>query len=195
MARATLHQLSDPLPPAIALDTSFVVKSLNRRDRDHDRAYDLYRRLVEDAVVCAICWPILRLEFWFAWDRAARHLSVDELQSLIREAREVLTGQGELTLAEPQPATSEGKRKFRLRQGERLLELLVSTLRVVRVRLTERLLEDARSVIVASGLKPLDAVVCAVALTVAETAGGAPSVAAMDTDFRQVQGLHLWGLS
>ncbi len=194
MARATLHDPSDPLPPAIALDTSFVVKALNRRDPEHSRAYELYRQLVERAVVCAICWPILRLEFWYAWDRAVRDLSAEDLRALAREVREVLTGQGELALGEPAPATAEEKRSQRLREGEQLLYLLLSTFRVVRIRLTEQLLGDARAAIVASGLKPLDAVICAVARTVAGTTGAPPGVVSMDKDFRRAETFHVWGL-
>jgi len=171
-----------------------VIKALNRRDPDHNRAYQLYRQLVEGAVVCAVCWPVLRLEFWYAWDRAVGDLSAEALGALAREVREVVTGQGELALEEPEPATDEEKRSYRLGEGEQLLGLLLTTFRVVRVRLTEQLLGDARMTIVSSGLKPLDAMVCAVARTLSEATGGPPSIVSFDKDFRRARGFHVWGL-
>lgn len=194
MAQAVLHASSDPLPPAIALDASFVVKALNRRDRDHGRAYALYQRLVGEAVVAAICWPILRLEFWYAWERAVGDLSPTELDALTREVREAVTGKGELALRWPTPGTAVEKRGHRFREGERLLDLLLSFLRVTRVRLTEQLLEEAKAVIVESGLRPLDAMVCGVALMVTRVTGSDPSIATLDNDFRRAARFHVWGL-
>ncbi len=194
MGRAILHDPPDPLPPAIALDTSFLVKVLNQRDPQSRRAYQLYEGLVRQGAVCAICWPILRLEFWFAWDRAVNALSARELEALAREVRAVLTGEAELELRGPKPATPEAARDHRLGEGERLLDVLLSTLRVARMRLTGALLDEARAIIVSSGLKPLDAVVCAVARQAAEATGTPPSVISLDGDFRRVDGLHVWGL-
>ena len=194
MGRGKLKDPSDALPPTIALDTSFVVKVLNRRDQQHARAYELYWRLVEEDTVCALCWPVFQLEFWFAWDSAVRDLDPSELQRLTREVRETLTGQGELTLAGPQPRTAVERRAERLGEGERLLSLLLATLRIVRIRLTNDLLDRSRGLIVGSGLKPLDAVVGAVALATAQVTGTPPSVATFDNDFRRASGFEIWGL-
>jgi predicted nucleic acid-binding protein len=192
--RGTLKEPADAPPPAIALDTSFVVKVLHRRDPQHGRAYQLYRRLVEEETVCAVCWPVFQLEFWFAWDRAVRDLHPEELHNLTRELRATLTGQGELALGAPRPLTPSQQRAQRLREGERLLALLLRTLRVARIRLTNDLLATARELIVESGLKPLDAVICAVSLTVARVTGTPPSVASFDNDFRRAPGFEIWGL-
>lgn len=194
MGRATLKDPTDALPPAIALDTSFVVKALHRRDRQHARAYELYRRLVEEDTVCAVCWPVFQLEFWFAWDSAVRDLDPRELQRLTREVRETLTGQGELTLGGPKPRTPVERRAERLGEGERLLSLLLTTLRIARVRLTNELLPQARDLVVGSGLKPLDAVVCALAAALARVTGTAPSVLSSDRDSRRASGFEIWGL-
>jgi predicted nucleic acid-binding protein len=195
LSRASLHSETDPLPPALAVDTSFLVKALNHRDPQQMRAHALYERLVTEGTVCAFCEPILRLEFWAAWSKAVGDLSPTGLQELAREVREMLTGQHELGLFSALPRSPSEERSRRLDEGEKLFEMMLSPLRITRVRLTRALLARARKQIVGWGLKPLDAVVAGVAGSIADAVGGPPHVVTMDTDFGKVDGLHVWGLS
>lgn len=194
MARAVLHVSTDPLPVAIGLDTSFIVQVLDGRDPQNAEALAIYRRLVGGGVVGAVCRPVLRLEFWSAWTRAVRGLTHPDVRRLAREARETMRGQRELALAAGTPGSSESERHVRLAEGEQLLDLLLSYLPVTSVRLTDGLPLTARAQIVRWGLKPLDAVILAVADTVAEAVGGPAHLATMDADFTRVAGLHFWGV-
>jgi predicted nucleic acid-binding protein len=77
---------------------------------------------------------------------------------------------------------------------ERLVYEQLSLLRSVRFRLTKPLLAMARNEMVLSGLRSHDAVVVAVARTLAEQLGIGPHLATVDRDFRRVDDLHVWGL-
>jgi hypothetical protein len=79
-------------------------------------------------------------------------------------------------------------------EGDRLLQLLLSSMRITRRPLTRELLARSRGAIVEFGLKPMDATVVALSDQLGEIVGERPCVATMDTDFKSVTGLNIWGL-
>src|SRR2546429_9570252 len=58
--------LDDPLPPALAVDTSFLLYGLNVREPLHPRARHLLDRMEAEGTVAYYCRPLLQLEFWSA---------------------------------------------------------------------------------------------------------------------------------
>lgn len=157
----------------------------------------MYSRLVEQQTVCAFCPPILTLEFWYAWQRAVRDLNATELAAMLREVRELLSRQSELPLE-----TSKSPRRDAAAQrgeiieaGENLLTLLLEGLTTTKLSMTNSLLAEARDAVIASGVKPLDAVVVAVSRRIGDLLAVEPHVISLDRDFAKVPGIHVWGLA
>lgn len=179
----------------MALDASFVVRSLNRSEPGHARAYDLYRRLIDSETVCAVCRHLLRLEFWSAWSKATRDLTPQQYTDLAREMRERLTGQGELPVDVPRFRQEAQRRHYYLEQADNLFDMFLASLNIVDIKLSRDLLQRSRRVMASAGLQPLDAVVCAIAERLATLMHLEPAVVSFDRDFRRVEGLHIWGLT
>jgi predicted nucleic acid-binding protein len=195
LARAVVHDISDSLPGALILDTSFAVKILNQNDAEHNRARALYGRLLREGTVCGYLEHIFNLEFWWAWQRAVGELSDSRLERLASEIREAATGQLELRVESPAVRrTAAERRENLLRLGDDLLAMHMSFLSTTKLRVTKRLMESAREIIIKTGLKSMDAVAVAAAFALSEDSGEYPSIATMDKDFRRIAGLHAWGL-
>ncbi len=189
---AVLHRPEDPLPVVITLDTSLLVSSINASDSLHPRAWSIYQGLVATGCVVAVCQPLLMLEFWSAMRKTANRLSASEVDQLVTDARSRLSGQLALFHDEV-PSDMDGKRAFLVHAGEELLERWLAPLRIVRIRLTNRLLAVARDCLIADGLDSQDALITAVARVTAAPANVEPAIATLDRGFEQAAGIHLWG--
>lgn len=189
---AVLHPAADDLPVVITVDTSLLVASIDASDRHHSIAWSVYRSLVESGTVVAICQPLLMLEFWSAMRKTSNRLEAADVDQLVTEARSRLSGQLALFHDEV-PRDLDGKRAFLVRAGEELLARWLAPLRIVRVRLTNALLDSAREVLIEYGLDSHDALITAVAHKTSATAGIAPAIATLDRGFERVTDLHLWG--
>ncbi len=190
---AWVRRLDEPLPGAIALDTSFIVAALVTVDPHHGRARQLMERLVEEQPVTAVCWPTLRLELWTVLARITRTVDRRELDRMVTGAERILTGQGRFRFRGTVPADPEGRRRFVIGGYERLLDLQMRALRTLGVQFGRRLLERTRNETLRWGLNSYDALVLAVARDVAERTREPLSLATMDQHFLVVDGLSVWG--
>lgn len=186
--------LADPLPPALAVDTSIFFAALTVREQHRTRARALLDRLAGERVVVVCCRPLLFLELWSACSRLVHSCDRRQLDRLVSQAEVALTGQGRLRMGTTIPGAIEGRRRFVVGAYERLLEFQLRALRTSEMRLTRSLLTAARDAMCEWGLRPHDACVLALALHVQKLTGTALHLATLDRDFEVVGPLHLWGL-
>ena len=84
---AVVHDLDDPLPPALAADTSFLIVGLNATEERHHRARHLLDRMEREGTVVVYCSHLLLLELWSACSGLVRQRSRRELAVLISAPR------------------------------------------------------------------------------------------------------------
>src|SRR6266571_4344603 len=99
---ARVHHLNDPLPPVMAVDTSFLVVGVNGQDPRHPRARRLLDRMEAEGTVVMYCSHVLLLELWSTCSGFVRTLRRPrDLAHLISAAEAVGTsGRRRLTAAE-----------------------------------------------------------------------------------------------
>lgn len=192
MAKASLHRNLRQLPPALAVDSSFVVAAMDESDPSHDQAWRVYRRLVRDEISVAFCPQLLQLEYWHGLRSIRNRLGARQLQTFIDQAHERLTGQGRLELRDWKRMNDRELRELLVGAGDELLEMWLHPLRLVRFGLTRSLLSAARQNVIDWDLRSHDAVVLAVAQSLAASLESDPHLASVDRDFDKVEGLHVW---
>lgn len=192
VARATLHAATDPLPPAITLDTSLLFSATYANEAAHSRAWAIYGAMVSQGTTVVVCRPLLLIEGWQVLKKLAGVNKGPALAQLIEDARDLMVGQRTL-FRDPVPGPIDERRTYAVRAGEALMDYWLARLRLARVRLTYALLDRARSNMMSWGLKSHDAIWLAVAQTVADEINLPPAIATSDDDFDSVAGLHVWG--
>jgi len=83
-------------------------------------------------------------------------------------------------------------RELLVASGGELLTMWLDPLRLVRFGLTKSLLGAAGQNEIDWDLRSHDAVVLAVAQSLAESLGGDPHLTSVDKDFDKIEGLHVW---
>lgn len=191
---ARVHDLDDPLPPVIAVDTSFLVVGVNGQDERHPRARRLLDRMEAEGTVVMYCSQVLLLELWSACSGFVRTLRRPrELARLISAAEAVgASGRGRLSAADV-PEDLEGRYRLAVETFERLVGAQLADLETVSVRLTMGLLARARDAIFTHSLRSYDAVMVALADEAAARTGAGRHLATFDVDFIGVDGLEVWG--
>ncbi len=191
---AILHQAEEPLPLLLTVDTSLLVAAINDRDPGHGVAWALYQRLVSEQVIVAYCSHLLTIEFHNATKRLAGGLRAAEVDALVQQARDRLTGQIALfRRLRACPTDEVDKRAYFMAFADQLLGQYLESLSTVRVRLSFDLLDVAVRDMAEHALDSGDAIVVATARRVSAGLALAPHVATLDTDFLKVSGLHVWG--
>jgi predicted nucleic acid-binding protein len=191
---ARVHDLDDPLPPVIAVDTSFLVVGVNGQDERHPRARRLLDRMEAEGTVVMYCSQVLLLELWSACSGFVRTLRRPrELARLISAAEAVgASGRRRLSAADV-PEDLEGRYRLAVETFERLVGAQLADLETVSVRLTMGLLARARDAIFTHSLRSYDAVMVALAEEAAAMTGAGRHLATFDVDFIGVDGLDVWG--
>jgi predicted nucleic acid-binding protein len=191
---AQVHDLDDPLPPAMAADTSFLLVGVNGQDPRHPRARRLLDRMETEGTLIVYCQQILLLELWSACSGFVRTLrKPGELARLLSAAEVVGTAGRGRVLAGDVPDSMEGRYRLAVETFERLVGVQLANLETVSVRLTMGLLAGARDAIFSYSLRSYDAVMIAVADEAAAMTGTGRQLASFDEDFLGVDGLNLWG--
>ena len=191
---ASLYTVADPLPPALTIDTSFLFSAIYANQAAHGRAWPLYVRMVQSGTTAIVCRPLLLIESWQVLKKLAGVNDGPAITSIITDARELMTGQVAL-FRDPIPKSITAKREYAVKAGERLIDFWLDRLTLARIRLTYRLLDEARSNMMRFGLKSHDAIWLAVAQAAGYQLGLPPALATTDSDFDRVPGLHVWGRS
>jgi predicted nucleic acid-binding protein len=171
MPNATEHAFTDePLPSAVALDADFLINVLNEAEEYHKPCLQFATRLAA-ADTTVICSPVLRLEVLRGWQKAATSggITIDLLQQ---------------KLLIPDPIHL---RRLLLHFGDDALSSFLAPFRQYEVRLSARLFVETREVMANYGLKPMDACFLAAAERVE-----VQDIVSLDSDFRRVDGIHLW---
>ncbi len=191
---AQLHNLDDPLPPAVAVDTSFLLVGVNGSEPRHARARRLLDRMASEGTLVVYCQHILLLELWSACSGFVRTLRRPrELARLISAAEAAgASGRGRLRASDV-PEEMEGRYRLAVETFERLVGAQLADLETVSVRLSMGLLARARDAIFSHSLRSYDAVMVALAEEAAVRTGTRPHLATFDLDFLKVDGLDVWG--
>jgi len=184
--------LDDPLPPALAVDTSFLLYGLNVREPLHPRARHLLDRMEAEGTVVYYCRPLLQLEFWSACAGYYKRLKRRELALLVAGAEEAWTGRPG-TRQPSAPVEPLERYRFVTETFERLLQLQLAALNAVSISLTTSVLSRSRQAMFRHGLRSYDAAVLVVAEEAAITSGSGLHLATMDADFGVVDDVALWG--
>jgi len=191
--RGVLHSAADPLPPALAVDSSFLAAVINQRDAHHADAWAIYEGMLAAGTTVALCQPIVRIEFNSVFRSWARRLRRSQVERLVEAAQERLRGgQRSLFVHAITPSDAAAKRRFLFRYGHLLVDQVLSTLTVARVRLTNDLLARSTDEAVSASLDSLDAVHAAVARLLGEQLKIPPAIVSFDSDFDRVDDLHVW---
>ena len=191
--RAITHRVGDPLPAAIAVDSSFLAAVINQRDAHHAVAWALYEQMVANGTTVAICHPVLRIECNSIFRTWAAGLQRRQVERLVVSAEERLRGgQRAMFASVITPGDPVAKRRFLFRYGHLLIDQTLATLTVARIRLTNDLLERSIDEAVAGPLNSLDALHAAVARLLGQELGTAPAIATFDNDFARLDGFHIW---
>jgi predicted nucleic acid-binding protein len=186
---ARVHDLDDPLPPALAVDTSFLVVGLQAVDPRHQRARLLLDRMEREGTVVVHCPHLLLLELWSACSGIVRQHSRRDLAVLISAA------QGTRLASADVPDELEDRFRLAVETFERLVGEQLAVLTTVSVRLSMGLLAGARDAIFSHRLRSYDAVMLALAEEAGARAGAGRHLATFDADFLAVEGLDVWGLT
>jgi predicted nucleic acid-binding protein len=190
---AHVHDLDDPLPPAIAADTSFLLVGVNGREPRHPRARRLLDRLESEGTVVVYCREILLLELWSACSGFVRTLrKPGALARLLSAAEAASTTRRRISAADV-PDDMEGRYRLAVETFERVVGVQLGNLETVSVRLTMGLLARARDAIFSHSLRSYDAVMLALAEEAAARTGTARHLATFDADFLTVDDLEVWG--
>jgi predicted nucleic acid-binding protein len=189
-----VHDLGDPLPPALAVDTSFLLVGVNATEDRHPRARHLLDRMEEEGTLVVYCPHLLLLELWSACSGFVRTLKRRELAALISAAEGARQGRPRLVAADV-PQDLEGRYRLAVESFERLVGAQLAVLTTVSIRLSMGLLAGARHAIFAHSLRSYDAVMLALADEAATRAGAGRHLATFDADFLSVPGLQVWGLT
>lgn len=191
---AQVHELDDPLPPAMAADTSFLLVGVNGQDQRHARARRLLDRMEAEGTVVVYCQQILLLELWSACSGFVRTLRKPaELARLLSAAEAAgAMGRGRVVAGDV-PEEMEGRYRLAVETFERLVGVQLGNLETVSLRLTTGLLARARDAIFSHSLRSYDAVMFALAEEAAVMTGAGLHLASFDLDFLGVDGLDLWG--
>jgi predicted nucleic acid-binding protein len=184
--------LDDPLPSALAVDTSFLLYGLNVREPLHPRARHLLDRMEAEGTVVYYCRHLLQLEFWSACAGYSKRLRRRELALLVAGAVEAWTGRRG-SRGPTAPVEPLERYRFVTETFERLLEQQLAALNAVSIGLTNSALRRARQAMFRHGLRSYDAVVVVVAEEAAITSGSGRHLATMDADFAVVDDLSVWG--
>jgi len=192
---AVVHDLDDPLPPAIAIDTSFLLVGLNAREPRHQRARRLLDRMQEEGTVVVHCPHVLLLELWSACSGFVRASDRRGIAALISAAEAVWSSEASRLAASDVPNDLEGRYRLTVEAFERLAALQLAVLQTVSVRLTHGLLAGSRDAIFTYALRSYDAVMLALAEEAAARAGTELHLATFDGDFLRVAELNVWGLT
>lgn len=192
---AQVHDLDDALPPAIAVDTSFLLVGVNGSEPRHARARCLLDRMASEGTLVVYCQHVLLLELWSACSGFVRTLRRPrELARLISAAEAAgARGSGGGLRASDVPAEMEGRYRLAVETFERLVGEQLADLETVSVRLSMGLLARARDAIFTHSLRSYDAVMLALAEDAAARTGTSPHLATFDVDFLAVEGLDVWG--
>jgi predicted nucleic acid-binding protein len=196
---ADVRALDDPLPPAIAVDTSFLIVGLNAREDRHPRARRLLDRMEQEGTLVVFCPHLLLLELWSACSGFVRTSTRRELAALISAAEgarpvRVRRGRPRLTTGDV-PGEREGRYRLAVETFERLVGEQLAVMTTVSVRLSMGLLAGARDALFTHSLRSYDAVMVALADEAAARAGTDRHLATFDADFLRVEGLQVWGLT
>lgn len=191
---AAVHDLDDPLPPALAVDTSFLIVGVHAIEPRHQRARQLLDRMEREGTLVVHCPHLLLLELWSACSGFVRQHSRRELAALISAAQGVKHGPARLATADV-PDDLEGRYRLVVETFERLVGEQLAVLTTVSVRLSMGLLAGARDAIFSHRLRSYDAVMLALAEEAGARSGVGRHLATFDADFLAVEGLELWGLS
>jgi predicted nucleic acid-binding protein len=193
---AQVHDLEDPLPPAIAVDTSFLVVGVNGQDPRHPRARRLLDRMEAEGTVVVYCQQVLLLELWSACSGFVRTMRKPaELARLLSAAQAAGASGRRRISAGDVPDDMEGRYRLAVETFERLVGAQLADLQTVSVRLTMGLLARARDAIFAHSLRSYDAVMFALAEEAAAMTSSGRHLASFDRDFVAVEGLEVWGQS
>ena|SRR2546429_1464460 len=184
--------LDDPLPPALAVDTSFLLYGLNVREPLHPRARHLLERMEAEGTVVYYCRHLLQLEFWSACAGYYKRLERRELGLLVAGAEQAWSGRRG---HRPPSAPEEPLQRYRFvtETFERLLQFQLAALNAVSISLTTAVLRRCRRAMFQHGLRSYDATVLVVAEEAAITSGSGLHLATMDADFAVVDDLTIWG--
>jgi len=147
---------------------------------------------VRDEIAVAFCPQLLQLEYWHGLRSIRNRLGTRQLRAFIDEAHERLTGQGRFALRYRGRMTDWELRELLVASGGGLLTMWLDPLRLVRFGLTKSLLGAAGQNEIDWDLRSHDAVVLAVAQSLAESLGGDPHLTSVDKDFDKIEGLHVW---
>ncbi len=191
---AVVHDLDDPLPPALAVDTSFLIVGFNTTEDRHHRARHLLDRIEHEGTLVVHCPHLLLLELWSACSGFVRQRSRRELAVLISAAQRVKHDRPRLAAADV-PDDLEGRYRLAVETFERLIGEQFAVLTTVSVRLSMGLLAGARDAIFTHSLRSYDAVMLALAEEAGARSGAGRHLATFDADFLAVEGLEVWGLT
>jgi predicted nucleic acid-binding protein len=191
---AEVHDLDDPLPPALAVDTSFLIVGLNATEDRHPRARRLLDRMEQEGTLVVYCSHVLLLELWSVCSGFVRSRSRRELAILISAAESARHDRPRLTTADV-PEDLEGRYRLVVESFERLVGEQLAVLTTVSIRLSMGLLAGARDAIFTHSLRSYDAVMLALADEAAARAGAGRHLATFDADFLSVDDLQVWGLT
>jgi predicted nucleic acid-binding protein len=191
---AQVHDLDDPLPAVITVDTSFLLVGVNGQDPRHARARRLLDRMESAGTVVVYCPQVLLLELWSACSGFVRtRRRAGELARLISDAQAAgAFGRRRLTAADV-PEDMEGRYRLAVETFEQAVGAQLADLETVSVRLTMGLLARARDAIFTYSLRSYDAVMIALAEETASRTEPARHLATFDDDFLSVDGLEVWG--
>jgi len=171
MAPAREHMFNEePLPPAVVLDSDFVINVLHENEEFHAECFQFAGRLL-DANTVIVYSNLLRIEFWNGWRSAVDHRGLPA--EIVAEP---------LLLPDP---VAERQRLYRV--GDRYFRDFLTLFDRYEVRIGARLLDRALYLIGRFNLRSLDACVAACALR-----SDVPHIASLDGSFRRVDGIELW---
>src|SRR5215472_14315065 len=131
---AQVHDLDDPLPPVITVDTSFLLVGVNVQDPRHARARRLLDRMRSDKTVVMYCPQVLLLELWSACSGFVRtRRRPGELARLISGVETVRAGGRQRMTAADVPADMQGRYRLAVETFERVVGAQLADLDTVSV--------------------------------------------------------------
>lgn len=168
---ATQHSFVErPLPQTVALDTDFILTALVQSELFHARCASFTQVLVRERVRI-VHSPLLLLEFLHAWQKAINRNAVPA--SAVLQQR---------LWNDP-----VGLRASLYILGEEYLNVYLDSFSRYEVRFSRALQRETRESMALHNLKPMDA--CLVA---SAQRAGTDHIVSLDSDFRRVDGIHLW---
>ncbi|HEU4758934.1 MAG TPA: PIN domain-containing protein [Dehalococcoidia bacterium] len=160
----------EPLPPAVVLDSDFVINVLHENEDYHDECMAFAGRLF-DASVPIVYSNLLRVDFWHGWRRAVNAKGVPL----------------EIASAPMLMDDAAAQRERWFQRGDEYLKTFLALFDRYEVRVGTRLLDRALRLMARYNLRSHDACVAAMAFH-AEVL----DVVSLDADFLRVDDLHVW---